>query len=120
MRSPRLFLGLMTVLLLATTQASAVEEVFSPVQAAYFKSETLRADERFITEVARITASPVALVRKAMPTEGRITDPAARVIAAIEAQRKIVVSDVQRKQIAGAEQERRSAIALARVSARTR
>lgn len=116
MRPPRL----LALLFLIFSVAAPAEEVFSPVQTAYLQAETRKADERFVADVARITASPVALVRRAMPREGRITDPAVRVIAAIEAQRHIVVSPEQKALISSAEQQRRSAIANARAAARQR
>jgi len=120
MRPQRLFSGLLLTFLWLSPALHAAEEAFSPVQAAYLQAETRKADERFVSEVARITASPLPVVRRAMPPEGRITDPAARVIAAIEAQRKITVSEAQRGLIANAEQQRRSAITNARAVARKR
>ena len=118
MRPPRLLPGLIAVLLLASVNARAAETPLGPVQAAYLRAETRKADDRFIAQVAHLTDSPEALVRQAMPPEGRITDPALRVMAAIEAQRKIRLSDEVRAQIVAAEGERRAAIAAARDKAR--
>ena len=59
-------------------------------------------------------------VRAAMPAEGRITEPSARVAAGIEKQLGEPLSDEQKQAIAHADEERRSALAAARAAAKNK
>ena len=99
---------------------SAPDAPLTPAQAAYFKAESRKADDRFVQEVARITQVPEASIRKTMPPDGRIVDPAARVIKALEHQRGQVLPDEIKAQINVAEAERRSALTAARAAAAKR
>ncbi len=92
----------------------------TPAQAAFLKAETRRVEDQFVRRVIDITRLPESQVRKAMPAEGRITDQAARVVAAIEQQRGQPLTDEQKQAIAQADEERRNALVAARAAARTR
>lgn len=115
------------LVLIALTLAGAAraaevppEAPFTPAQAAYFKSETRKADDRFVSEVAKITGSPEATIRKAMPAEGRIANPAVRVVTTLEHQRGAEFPDDIRAQVDAAEATRRKSVATAREAARKR
>ncbi|MBL8476618.1 hypothetical protein [Methyloversatilis sp.] len=90
----------------------------TPAQTAFLKAETRRIEDQFVRRIVDITRLPDAQVRSAMPAEGRITDPAARVVAAIEQQRGQPLSDAQKQAIAQADEERRSALVAARAAAK--
>ena len=114
---------LLTVLVLLGAGAMAAETPadvpFTPAQAAYFKAESRKADDRFVRDVAKITGSSEAQVRKAMPPDGRIVNPAVRVVTTLEHQRGADFSEQVRSAVDAAEAERRKAIAVAREAART-
>ena len=115
---------LLTVMALFGTGAAAVEAPpeapFTPAQAAYFKAESRKADDRFVLDVAHITGSTEAQVRKAMPPDGRIVNPAVRVVTTLEHQRGADFSEQVRTAVDAAESERRKAISVAREAARKR
>lgn len=92
----------------------------TPAQTAFLKAETRRIDEQFVRRVVDITQLPAAQVRAAMPAEGRITEPSARVAAGIEKQLGEPLSDEQKQAIAQADEERRSALAAARAAAKNK
>lgn len=96
------------------------EAPFTPAQAAFFKAETRKADDRFVREVARITGSSEASIRKVMPAEGRIANPAVRIVTTLEHQRGAEFPEAIRAQVDAAEAERRKAVASAREAARLR
>ncbi|MCX9154921.1 hypothetical protein OPU71_02150 [Niveibacterium sp. 24ML] len=118
----QLLLSVAIALGAATGQASETppEAPFTPAQAAYFKAESRKADERFVSDVARITGSSAAQVRKAMPPEGRIVNPAVRVVTTLEHQRGAEFSEQIRAEVDAAETTRRKAIAAAREAAHKR
>ncbi|GAA5179463.1 hypothetical protein GCM10025771_21570 [Niveibacterium umoris] len=115
-------LALIALLAAVAAQAAEVppEAPFTPAQAAYFKAETRKADDRFVSDVARITGSTEAAIRKAMPPEGRIANPAVRVVTTLEHQRGAEFSEEIRARVDAAEAERRKAVAAARDAARKR
>jgi hypothetical protein len=92
----------------------------TPAQATFLKAETRRIEDQFVRRVTDITQLSDAQIRAAMPAEGRITDPAARVVAVIEQQRGQPLSDAQKQAIAQADEERRQGLAAARAAAKTR
>ena len=92
----------------------------TPAQAAFLKAETRRIEDQFVRRVMDITRLPDAQVRAAMPAEGRITDPAARVVAVIEQQRGQPLSDEQKQAIAQADEARRNALVAARAAAKNK
>ncbi|WP_341677820.1 hypothetical protein [Niveibacterium sp. SC-1] len=98
----------------------AAEPALTPVQVAYLNAETRKANEQFAARVAQITGTTPAAISKLMPPEGRIADPAVRVISTLEAQRKETLPDEMKAQINAAERDRRAAIASAREAAKNK
>ncbi|WP_374340503.1 hypothetical protein [Methyloversatilis sp.] len=92
----------------------------TPAQTGFLKAETRRIDEQFVLRVVGITKLPADQVRAAMPAEGRITEPSARVVAGIEKQMGEPLTDAQKQAIAQADEERRSALAAARAAAKNK
>jgi hypothetical protein len=92
----------------------------TPAQAGFLKAETRRIDEQFVRRVVEITQLPASQVREAMPAAGRITETSARVAAAIEKQLGEALTDEQKQAIAQADEERRAALAAARVAAKNK
>ena len=76
-----------------------------------------RANDLFVKRVVAITSMPSDTVRQAIPPEGRITDPAARTVSAIEKFGGKPLSDEQKVAIRSAEEDRRQMIASAREQA---
>ncbi|MBL8482981.1 MAG: hypothetical protein JNJ60_12355 [Rhodocyclaceae bacterium] len=99
-------------------QAYGAEPVLTPSQVAYLRAETQKAQDRLVDRLVQITGLPRARVREAIPAEGRITDPVARIVAAVEQKSGQPLSDEQKQAIAQAEQERRAAIEGAQREAR--
>lgn len=89
----------------------------SPAQTAYLKAETRRIEDRFVADVARITATTPAQVRRAMPDERRITVAASRLISALEMELGNALTPEQQAAILGADQARKEALAQARAAA---
>jgi hypothetical protein len=98
--------------------SSAVAQ--TPAQTAFLKAETRRIEDQFVRRVMDVTRLPENEVRAAMPAEGRITDPAARVVAAIEQRRGQPLADEQKQAIAKADEERRNALVGARAAAKNK
>lgn len=92
----------------------------TPAQTAFLKAETRRIDEQFVRRVVAITRLPVEQIWAAMPAEGRITEPSARVAAGIEKQSGEPLTEEQKHAIAQADEERRSALAAARAAAKNK
>jgi hypothetical protein len=112
----------MKFLLLLLTCCGLLGPAFAqtPAQSAFLKAEVRRIDEQFVQRVVDITRLPAAQIRAAMPAEGRITETAARVVAAIEKQLGESLSEEQKRTIAQADEERRAALAAARAAAKNR
>lgn len=89
----------------------------TPAQAAWLRAEIRRADDLFVKRVVAITRMPPDTVRQAIPAEGRITDPAARTVAAIEKFSGKPLDDEQKTAVRAAEEDRRQMIATARSQA---
>ena len=77
-------------------------------------AEIRRADDLFVKRVVAITNMPPDTVRQAIPAEGRITDPAARTVSAIEKFGGKPLNDEQKTAIRAAEEDRRQMISSAR------
>lgn len=92
----------------------------TPAQTAFLKAESRRIDDRFVHRVVEITKLPAEQVRAAMPAEGRIVEPSARVAAGIEKQLGEALTEEQKQAIAQADEERRSALAAARAAAKNK
>ena len=82
----------------------------TPAQMAYVKAETRKADHTFAVDVAKIVGVKPSDVTRAMPAKGRITDPAARVIAALEHQLGKPLDEAQKAAIIAADKQRRDHI----------
>ncbi len=92
----------------------------TPAQTTFLKAETRRIEDQFVRRVMDITRLPESEVRAAMPAEGRISDPAARVVAAIGQRRGQPLTDEQKQAIAQADEERRNALVSARAAAKNK
>ncbi|MEC5397047.1 hypothetical protein [Uliginosibacterium sp. H1] len=106
--------------LLGGTSAFAAGPSLSPAQVAYLKAETRKADEGFIRDVAMSLNIPAMTVRRAMPSQGRITDPVARLIAGLENDLRRPLNDDQKQRIRDADQRYRQALADAQKAARSK
>lgn len=89
----------------------------TPAQSAWLRAEIRRADDLFVKRVVAITRMSPDIVRQAIPAEGRITDPAARTVAAIEKFSGKPLDDEQKTAVRAAEEDRRQMIAAARAQA---
>ncbi len=89
----------------------------TPAQSAWLSAETRRANDLFVKRVVAITSMPADTVRQAIPAEGRITDPAARTVSAIEKFGGKPLGDEQKTAVRAAEEDRRQMIAAARAQA---
>lgn len=89
----------------------------TPAQSAWLRAEIRRADDLFVKRVVAITRMPSETVRQAIPAEGRITDPAARTVSAIEKFSGKPLDDDQKIAVRAAEEDRRQMIATARSQA---
>lgn len=89
----------------------------TPAQSAWLRAEIRRADDLFVTRVVAITRRPPDIVRRAIPAEGRITDPAARTVSAIEKFSGEPLDDEQKTAVRAAEEDRRQMISAARARA---
>lgn len=92
-------------------------KVLTPAQSAWLDAEVRRSNELFVRRVVAITGMPPDTVRRAIPAAGRITDPAARTVAAIEQFGGKPLGDEQKTAIRAAEEDRRQMIATAREQA---
>jgi len=112
---------LWTVLTVALMALSAVAApLLSPAGIAYMKAEQNRIDRQFATRAAQVAGVPESVVLKGMPQGPRITDTGRRVIQAIEQHTGSALSEGQRAQIQGADDERKAAISRAREEAERR
>lgn len=93
---------------------------YTPVQLAYIKAETKKANDQFVKDVAKIAGTTEAQVKRALPDEKRITDRTARLIDALEQVIKSPLTDEQKAAIQQAEDARRKALAEATESARSK
>lgn len=93
----------------------ASSRVMTPVQTTWLRAEINRANDLFVRRVVAITNMPHDSVRRAIPAEGRITEPSARIVAALEKDSGKSLNEDQRTAIRAAEEDRRDMIATARV-----
>lgn len=89
----------------------------TPAQSAWLRAAIRRADDLFVTRVVAITRRSPEIVRRAIPAEGRITDPAARTVSAIEKFSGEPLDDEQKTAVRAAEEDRRQMISTARAQA---
>lgn len=98
--------------------ANAATPALSPVQLAFLKAETKKANDLFVQRVAKIARASEAQVARALPDEKRITDRIARLISALEKDLKRTLSDDDKAAIAAAEEERKESLIAAREAAK--
>lgn len=110
---PALLLASLALLIAAPLAAQQL----TPAQAAYVKAETRKADDIYVTEVAKIVGIKRADVVRALPAKGRITDPVARLFAALEHQLGKPLDDAQKEAITAAETKRHERIAQVNLEA---
>ena len=98
-------------------QQPAGQPSMNPAQAAFLTAASRRIEDHFVSEVARITGTTPAHVRKAMPDERRITSAASRLISALEIDLGAPLSAEQQAEILEADQARKQSLAKAREAA---
>jgi hypothetical protein len=82
----------------------------TPAQMAYLKTETRKADEAFVKEVARVVGVRSSVVAKEIPERGRIADSVTRLVAGLERSLGKPLSDEQKAGIRTADAQRLQAI----------
>ena len=95
----------------ALAQPPSAQQALTPVQLAYLKAETKKANDSFVKQVAKTTGTTEAQVRRALPDEKRITDRLLRLISALEKDLKRPLTDEEKAAITIAEDERKKALA---------
>lgn len=121
-RSARMLLAVVLTCLCGFAAAESMNPpaagpVLTPAQSAWLGVEIRRANDLFVKRVVAITSMPPDTVRQAIPAEGRITDPAARTVSAIEKFGGKPLGDEQKTAVRAAEEDRRQMIAGARAQA---
>lgn len=120
---PGLIRPIAVALLLAAhlpAQAQPLPAAHTPAQLAYIKSETRKANDHFVKQVAKITGATEPAVRRALPDEKRITDRVTRLVSALEKDLQKPLDEGQKAAIVAAEDERRVAVTAAQKNARTK
>lgn len=97
--------------------SARAEPPLSPSQAAFLKAELKRSEDAFVAELSRITGLPEAKVRKARPAKGRIVDPLARTMSALERELAQPLNDEQKAAIIAAEVVRKQTVEQAQAEA---
>lgn len=97
--------------------SARAEPPLSPSQAAFLKAELKRSEDTFVAELSRITGLPEAKVRKARPAKGRIVDPLARTMSALERELAQPLNDEQKAAIIAAEAVRKQTVEQAQAEA---
>ena len=92
----------------------------TPPQAAYLKLQLQKAEDKMVAQISVATAVAGPVVRHSIPDRARITDPVARIIAALEKYLKRPLSEEQKAVIQQAEAEYQEAVRVARSSATNR
>ncbi len=106
----RAVLHCLFLLLAAFPAASFAQMPLTPAQAAILKRDVQKAQDHYVRQVARIAGVREAQVRQALPDRARITDPASRVIAALEHQQGRALSEEQKASIRAVETEFSAAV----------
>jgi hypothetical protein len=97
--------------------ALAQAQALTPAQMAWLKAEWRKADAQFAKDVVRITGATANQVARAAPPEGRITNPAANLIAKLERIIGKSLSEEQKIAIYAAEAQRQTQVENARLTA---
>src|ERR1700712_4920207 len=82
----------------------------TPAQMAYLKTESRKADEAFVKDVAKIVDVRTSVVAKVLPEHGRIADPVARLIASLEHSLGKPLTEEQKTAIKVADVDRQKAV----------
>lgn len=114
--------GALVVLLVALTlplapAAVAQSAAMDPARTASLSAASRRIEDHFVAEVARITGTTPARVRRAMPDERRITSAASRLISALEVDLGAPLTPEQQAEILEADQARKLSLMKAREAA---
>ncbi|WP_018607366.1 hypothetical protein [Uliginosibacterium gangwonense] len=97
----------------ALAPVAAQQVVLTPAQTAMLKREQVKAEDQYVSQVAKIAGVRQRTVRQAIPDHARITDPVARVISALEHTLGEPLSDEQKDAIRAADAEYTAAIKAA-------
>lgn len=92
----------------------------SPSQAAFLKAESRRIEDTFVARVAVIVRTQPERVRQAMPDERRITVAVSRLIAALEQDLGVSLTDEQKAAILEADEYRKQSLGRVREGASQR
>ena len=110
-----------TLLCCALLAAPIVQaQQLTPAQVAFLKTETRKADEAYVKSVAQIVGARTSTVAKVMPENSRITDPVARLIAALEQALGKPLTDDQKAAIQAADMQRQKHVEWADLNAHKR
>lgn len=120
--SPRRACVAIAILLALPLAPSAVAQpgpssAMDPARTASLSAASRRIEDHFVAEVARITGTTPARVRRAMPDERRITSAASRLISALELDLGAPLTPEQRAEILEADQSRKLSLMKAREAA---
>ena len=96
------------------------QSAMNPARTASLSAASRRIEDHFVAEVARITGTTPARVRRAMPDERRITSAASRLISALELDLGAPLTPEQRAEILEADQARKLSLMKAREAAGAR
>ncbi|NMF90477.1 hypothetical protein [Aromatoleum petrolei] len=99
---------------------SGPSSAMDPARTASLSAASRRIEDHFVAEVARITGTTPARVRRAMPDERRITSTASRLISALEVDLGAPLTPEQQAEILDADQARKVSLMKAREAARGR
>jgi len=117
-------LALGLILLFTTTNPALAQgqgqASLSPSQAAFLKAESRRIEDTFVARVAVIVRTQPERVQQAMPDERRITVAASRLIAALERDLGVSLTDEQKAAILEADAYRKQSLARVREGASQR
>ena len=102
----------------ALAQQAPTSQAFTPVQLAFLKAETKKANDAFVKQAAQAAGVSEAQVSRALPDEKRITDRMVRLISALEKDLRRPLTDEQKAAITSAEDARKKALSDAQTAAR--
>ena len=114
------FVSFVSFVFLQTSMPCLAQASLSPAQSAYLQSESRKAEDAFVRSVAQTAKARESVVRKALPAQGRITDPVTRLIDSLERDLKTTLSDDQRQEIRSADAKYRQALLDAKSAASQR
>jgi len=101
---------------IALAPVAAQQVVLTPAQTAMLKREQVKAEDQYVSKVAKLAGVRERTVRQAIPDRARITDPVARVISALEHTLGKPLTDEQKDAIRAADGEYTAALKAAEKS----